>query len=164
MCGQESPEQITAYNDAGLQTRNMGPLGTQVQVGGKWVNSKDPNAIRAAMYRDQWSDYKRRFQPLEEKLLAISENPDKFFGEQRADALNQINAGYEGAMDMQQRRLGSYGLSLNDEQKSGLESALQRDKSLATVGAMNNLRREQQDTLDQIEGAGLKTRPTLGAK
>lgn len=113
---------------------------------------------RARIAREQWEDYKSRFQPLEDTLLGYVQNKGNFSDSLKTGARRSIQEQFGSATGMAERRLSSYGLTMPQEQKQRFQRQVSYDKNLAEVGAMNQIDRFADDQLYTILGGGLARR------
>lgn len=116
--------------------------------------------LRAKIAREQWADYKTRFQPLEDKLLNFASNKENNINKARADAAGRVETMYGGAQGQTERRLQSYGLQITPEVQGRISKRLGLDKSLANVQAQNMAARDTENQMSGIVGGGL----SLGAR
>lgn len=110
--------------------------------------------IRGRIARREWADYKKRFVPLEDLMLRYAQNPNLITDPLRQRATEQINSQYGLAQPMADRRLASYGLSMNPEQRARFQNRTAMDKNLAQVQANNQIKRFGEEQLYNIIGAG----------
>lgn len=136
--------------------------GQEAQTAKTRKAAKKASNIRAAIARDQWQDYKTRFQPLENILLGYAQNPNSLIQPLREEAMGRINSQYGLALPMAQRRLGSYGLTMTDDQRQRFQNRNQMDKKLAEVQAMNQIKRFGDEQLFNIVGGVSSGKPELG--
>lgn len=117
-------------------------------------------AMRAAIARGLWEDYKQRFVPLENRAISRIGN--------RALAAKEINeagefagAGVDTALAMNKDQLASYGLTLSPERQAALDRRANIAKSTATVGARNVTRRAIAER--DLDALGLDARGVVQA-
>lgn len=125
---------------------------------GDFTGDKKASKMRAALHRNQWEDYKRRFKPIEQALI---NNVGSMERTQRLTnrAAQGIRNQYEQAVGSFQRNLGQYGLQLDDRERTGTGSDIQRSWALDTARASNDARRFVSDTDKQtLSGAGVGLR------
>lgn len=118
-------------------------------------SSNMASGLRAQIAREQWDDYKTRFQPLENVLLGFANNKDKYINDQVGQAQGLVNNQYAGAPDQINRRLTSYGLTTTPDQQQNIDRQLANQKSLALVQGSNIARRTADDQITEIMGGGL---------
>jgi hypothetical protein len=122
------------------------------------LGTRSPNnyasKLRAKIAREQWEDYKTRFQPIENILLDFANDPEKFKGPLRNQAMETINTQYGLNTAMADRRLGSYGLRMTDEQRNEFGRRNQLDQRLTEVQALNQIQRFGEEQLYNIVGGG----------
>lgn len=127
---------------------------------GMFSSSDQPQVaaqLRARIAREQWEDYKTRFQPLENRLLGYANNREEYTNQAVSGSLNRVNQAYAGGQAQIERRLGSYGLAVTPEMQQRIAQRLGLQKSLSQVQASNVARREADSQLDTIVGGGLST-------
>lgn len=140
-------------------------------LGKKWNILRDPgpagesaNAMRARIAREQWADYKQRFQPIENKLIGYAQNPKTLTDPLKAEATGRINSQYGMAPQQIERRMESYGLQVTPEMQNRIAKRLNYDKGLAQVQADNQINRFGENQLYNIVGAGTGRAGFTGAK
>lgn len=111
--------------------------------------------LRSRIAREQWEDYKTRFQPLENTLLNLVGNRQKFVTEQVNNAQGLINKQFASAPGQIERRIHSYGLSISPEQQQQIDNRMSYDKSLAMVQGSNMAKRTADDQITELIGGGL---------
>lgn len=173
------------FKDAPLAQRIFSPVGALTgnpisrsswgQVGEKLgiKNSKSgpPHAasLRAQIAREQWADYKKRFQPIENVLLGYANNRQEFASKNKEQAVGRVESQYGRAQPQIERRLSSYGLQITPEMQQRIAKRLNYDKGLARVQAANVSNRLSKDQTQAIIGGGLfvgnravETQPRVG--
>jgi hypothetical protein len=126
------------------------------------INEIDVNSeggageINAAITREQWEDYKARFQPYEDRLAAIFKNGGLMEGEAERipEAVNQSFDTMRGIAD---RRLSRYGIAPNKDQTTSRDRMASLDKAIASVDAKNNLWATADERQDKIMTGGIDT-------
>jgi len=109
---------------------------------------------RADLARSEWDDYKTRFAPWEDRLIAFNKDPgveERAVESARAGAHNQFAVGV-GEYRRNKMRLGESGL-LDKGEKRGLALA----KVKASVQAVNDARAYTEDRREKITSGGLGT-------
>jgi hypothetical protein len=107
---------------------------------------------RAGVVREQWEDYKTRFQPWEKQMIAFADNPQV-----EANAVSRARGGtnrqYASGLGEYSRNMSRLGQSgkLNDTEDKQL--AIGRTQSLAQ--ATNDARRYTQDRKEKMQTQGL---------
>jgi hypothetical protein len=114
------------------------------------------SAINAAITREQWEDYKKRFQPYEDRLAAIYKNGGMMEGEAERipEAVNQSFTTMRGIAD---RQLSRYGISPNEDQAVSRNRMASLDQAIASVDAKNNLYATADERQDKIMTGGINT-------
>ena len=126
------------------------------------INEIDVNSeggageINAAITREQWEDYKKRFQPYEDRLAAIYKNGGMMEGEAERipEAVNQSFTTMRGIAD---RQLSRYGISPNEDQAVSRNRMASLDQAIASVDAKNNLYATADERQDKIMTGGINT-------
>lgn len=132
-------------------------VGDKYQPSGIWKRAfgkrKGPSNmasnLRAKIAREQWEDYKARFQPLENKLIGYARNPEAFATANREQAVGRVNQAFGLLPAQAERRLGSYGLTMTPEQQTDFKRKAGLQQSLGQVQASNLSDRLSED---QIRG------------
>jgi len=109
---------------------------------------------RATLARGEWEDYKSRFAPWEDRLIAFNKDPEvknRAVDTARTSAANRFNVGV-GEYKRNKMRLGESGLLSEGEQR-GLNIA----QTKATVQATNDARAYTEDRREKITSGGLGT-------
>lgn len=126
------------------------------------LNTNDPNYYKetqAALTRANWERYKERFQPLEDYLFGMVNNP-QYQQQQVAQNLGSFNQSFENAQGTFDRNLGRYGLTLNGMEQQAYDRNMNLTQGLGQVEAVNRTNRYLRDQEFGIVGAG--TKPTTG--
>lgn len=113
------------------------------------------SGMRARIAREQWADYKQRFQPIENTLLYDASNPKQYADKNRGLALDRVNKVYSQGVPQTERRLESYGLEITPEMQNRIAKRLNYDKGLSQVQAANMSDRLSKDQLQAVVGGGL---------
>lgn len=116
------------------------------------LNSNDQSASKllAALSRAQWEDYKARFDPVLDELIAKATDPNA--PEVAADrAAAQVKTSFNNAergLDLEQSRLG---LNLTPEQEAVQNRRLSLARAGTAVNAANEARIAKQDDQDRLK-------------
>jgi len=159
--------QTTGASNTIAYDGNGAGQGSSYNTGGLSSNTSDPNsidasskggasAINAAITREQWEDYKKRFQPYEDRLAAIYKNGGMMEGEAERipEAVNQSFTTMRGIAD---RQLSRYGISPNEDQAASRNRMASLDQAIASVDAKNNLYATADERQDKIMTGGINT-------
>lgn len=146
MCGGKIRDALSDFD-------NMGPEWSFLHGGRKSKN--EASRLRAQIAREEWEDYKTRFQPIENILISYAQEPNRFKQPLREYAQDTINKQYGLSGPMADRRLASYGLRMNDEQRNEFGRRNQIDQRLAEVQALNQIERFGEEQLYNIVGGGI---------
>lgn len=126
-------------------------------------SSGDPDnsasKLRAKIAREQWEDYKTRFQPLENVLLGYAGDREGYVKKAQEGAVNRVNQAYSTGQGQAERRLQSYGLNVTPQLQQRIASKLGLQKGLATVQASNLAKRQANEEITGIVGGGLSLGP-----
>jgi hypothetical protein len=144
--------------------RNVASAATAAKPNDFGISSDDKNyasKTRAAITREQWEDYKERFQPYEDRLAAIYNNGGLLEGEAERipEAVNQSFSTMRGIAD---RNLSRYGISPTQDQSASRDRMAGLDQVLAQVDAQNNLMATADQRKDKIMTGGIDTMNTGG--
>lgn len=114
----------------------------------------DASNLRAKIAREQWQDYKTRFQPLENKLMGYVNNKEGFKADNRGLAVGKVNQAFGMLPAQTERRLGSYGIQMNPQQKEQFQRQSALQQSLGQVQAGNVSNRLSEDQIKGIISGG----------
>ena len=109
---------------------------------------------RAALARGEWEDYKSRFAPWEDRLIAFNTDPEvknRAVANAKTSAANRFDVGI-GEYKRNKMRLGESGLLSEGEQR-GFNIA----RAKSTVQATNDARAYTDDRNEKITAGGLGT-------
>ena len=149
-------------------------LDTPASMGGNFTYSKAPTdgTIRTDSYenamadltRQQWDDFKSRYLPVQNDLLALASN-DQLLTDQLGRNKDNVNNSFALAKQGEEMRLGRYGLSANDSQQSNNNTGLLKNLTMASVN--NETRSSVDDLQNKIitgQGGAPKSLADIGAK
>lgn len=143
-----------SYNDAiAEQGRDRGEIRTD-----SYANSM------ADLTRAQWNDFKTRYLPVQNDLLALANN-DQLVTEQLGRNEQNINNSFSLADQGESMRLGRYGLSPEDSEQSKNNTGLLKNLTMASVN--NETRSSVGDLQNKIitgQGGAPKSLADIGAK
>lgn len=119
---------------------------------------------RASLVREQWDDYKTRFQPVENKLISDmgTGSHTNFNNEGIATANLAANTAYTSAADMEQRDRQRLGQGLNGQQLQAQQTNNNMAKSAGTATAVNQASQADIDRKNAVMSAGLGSAAALG--
>jgi hypothetical protein len=111
--------------------------------------------------RSDWERYKQMYQPLEDYLASLVDNPGY---NQKMIGMNMraFDASQVASVGAQQRMFQSYGLSLSPQQQQAFDRKADIQKGLGEVETYNRSSRDLQDMQYAILGAG--QRPDIAPK
>lgn len=116
---------------------------------------------QAYLSRQQWEDYKTRFVPLENELLAAYDNPA-----QRQEGVNKAvslaNTAYDTSQGIMGRNMARYGINMTPQQQASVQSSSNLSRSLAGVDAANRTKTMFNERNDQLLTGGLTVMPIAG--
>ncbi len=105
--------------------------------------------IRARLAREQWEDYKNRFQPYEDRLKTLYESGGLLEGELESIKPN-VDAAFDSTRGMVDRNNARYGVEMSADEKANRHRALALSQTAATAGGYNRLWQVGQSRRDQI--------------
>jgi len=126
-----------------------------------------PNSYQdtmAQLTRDQWSDFKDRYLPVQNDLLALA-NSDQLLTEQLGRNSQNIDNSFSLADKNESMRMGRYGLSPDDSAQNSTNTGLL--KSLTTASVNNETREAVDDLQTKIvtgQGGSPRSLADIGAK
>ena len=94
---------MSAYDDLIAEAQS------NISIGGIRTDTSYEDAL-ADLSREQWEDYKTRYLPVQDELLALSQN-DQLLTEQLARNETNIANSFKTAEQNESMRMGRYGLS-----------------------------------------------------
>jgi hypothetical protein len=119
---------------------------------------------RASLVRQQWEDYKTRFQPVENKLINdMGTGEHTTFNEAGIATANRAaDTAYSSAADMEQRDRQRLGQGLNGLQLQAQQSNNNMARSAGTATAVNQASQADIDRKNAVMSAGLGSASALG--
>lgn len=119
---------------------------------------------RASLVRQQWEDYKTRFQPVENKLINdMGTGEHMTFNEAGIATANRAaDTAYSSAADMEQRDRQRLGQGLNELQLQAQQSNNNMARSVGTATAVNQASQADIDRKNAVMSAGLGSASALG--
>jgi len=108
----------------------------------------------ARITRDQWADYKLRFQPYEDRLAAAFKNGGLLEGE-RERIPTVVDQSFNSMKGMADRSLSRYGMQSTGLENEARDRSMGLNKSLATVDAYNTLYKTADERQDKLMTGGL---------
>lgn len=119
---------------------------------------------RASLVRQQWEDYKTRFQPVENKLINdMGTGEHTTFNEAGIATANRAaDTAYSSAADMEQRDRQRLGQGLNGLQLQAQQSNNNMARSVGTATAVNQASQADIDRKNAVMSAGLGSASALG--
>ena len=122
---------------------------------------------RAALIRTQWDDYKKRFRPVENKLIQdMGTGIHTTFNQEGLEtAQKSVNTAYGGAVDMQNRDMSRMGAANTVQQQQAMDTTVDINKSQSMDNATNSARQWDIDRKNAVISGGLgNTSQSLGQK
>lgn len=112
------------------------------------ANVSDPDKIYAQITREQYDDFVKNFQPLEDSLIARAQNDTSLVDQAKKDAPRAaaITTGIAN------RNASRYGIALLPDQLKARDSAITRQNALGASDAINGARVAQKDLNDSLIG------------
>ena len=132
-----------------------GPSALKDKIFGGGGPENEASTLRAQIAREQWADYKKRFQPLENILIGYANDPKGFRDKNRGLAVDRVNNAYGRGQAQIERRLSANGLQVTPEMQDRIAKKLNYDRALSTVQASNVSDRLSSDQLQGIVSGGL---------
>lgn len=125
---------------------------------------RDASTKRAFLVRDQWRDYKQRFQPIEDQIIKnMGSGIHTQFNQEGVDmARKSVDTAYAGAQSMENRDRERMGMGLNDAQKSAQSTQFDTQKSASSANAVNTASQWDIDRRNAVISGGLGNASTLG--
>lgn len=119
---------------------------------------------RAGLVRQQWNDYKARFQPVEDQIINDMGNGiHTRFNQEGVDmARKSVDTAYAGAQNMENRDRSRLGMGLNDAQKTAQQTQYDTAKSAASANAVNTANQWDIDRRNAVISGGLGNASTVG--
>lgn len=126
---------------------------------------REASTKRANLVREQWDDYKARFQPVENRLISDMNGVGghtKFNPQGIKTAKLSANSAYASAADMEMRDRSRLGQGLNAGQAQALktENAIAKSQGMGT--AINTASQADIDRKNAVMGGGLGSAAALG--
>lgn len=117
-------------------------------------NSTVASDTYARLIRDQWDDYRTRFAPYEDQMIALANGQeDNLLSEQRA--VSAAGAGFNSSMGTLGRDRQRLGLGVSAEEAANDSRMGAGLRTAAMVGAANKARLHSQDRDNMILAGGL---------
>ncbi len=119
---------------------------------------------RAALVREQWDDYKNRFQPIEDNIIAQMGTGihTKFNEEGLAAAQKGVDNAFKTEGESYGRDLSRYGQDYNKGQLENFKTSQDVAKSTAGANAVNTASQWDIDRRNTVVSGGLGDAATLG--
>jgi macrodomain Ter protein organizer (MatP/YcbG family) len=125
---------------------------------------RDASTKRAFLVRDQWRDYKQRFQPVENQIINdMGSGVHTRFNQEGIDtARKAVDTAYAGAKSMESRDRERMGMGLSDAQKAVQSTQMNTQKSAASANAVNTANQWDIDRRNAVVSGGLGNASTMG--
>ncbi len=141
MSGGYTPERpSTSSSEQGGVSYVTPESGTPMTLG----KGGDAHDQLGRVHRQQWEDYKRRFRPVEDALMDMTNDPEAE-SRMRGQVSQDMGQAYDSMAGQRQRRMEGYGLSVTGDQKQSLGRQNALDQAAATAGGMNTGRTAIED-------------------
>jgi hypothetical protein len=114
------------------------------------------DAKLAQIYRDQWSDYVKRFFPLENELVDTYNNP-AVHGRIIGEATHQAASSFGAAQGSYGRTMARFGMSPDAQVAAEADRSFQLGSTLAVVDAKNRTRQALVDRDQGMLAGGMTT-------
>lgn len=121
------------------------------------------SSVLGKLYRAQWDDWKKRFQPYIGKLANISSDKSYAAG-QGANAAAAVSTGYANATQGLQMQRAGMGINRTESQQAAEQRKLSLGQAADSTAAYNEAKISARDMQDQVlaGGMGLKNIPNTG--
>ncbi len=143
-------------------------MGSQPKIPDQYAQRDEvASRKRAELIRAQWDDYKKRFRPVEDKLIAdMGTGIHSTFNQEGLEtAQKSVNTAYGGAVDMQNRDMARMGITNNAQQQQAMDTTVDINKSQSMDNATNSARQWDIDRKNAVISGGLgNTSQSLGQK
>lgn len=117
-------------------------------------NTTSASDTYARLIREQWDDYRTRFAPYEDQMIALANGQeDNLLSEQRA--VSAAGAGFNSSMGTLGRDRQRLGLGVSAEEAANESRMGAGLRTAAMVGAANKARLHSQDRDNMILAGGL---------
>lgn len=119
---------------------------------------------RAALVRDQWDDYKTRFQPVEDQLINDmgSGIHTRFNAEGVQRAQQGVETAFNSAKGSAMRDYSRMGQNVTGDQRKAMETGFNLEKSASMADATNTARQWDEDRRNAVMSGGLGQAATIG--
>ncbi|MCA9340021.1 MAG: hypothetical protein KDA17_03875 [Candidatus Saccharibacteria bacterium] len=101
--------------------------------------------MNAWLHRQQWEDYKRRFQPVEQQLIHETMDSTELLDERLSAISATANQAFDSAMINADIVRGRYGIHQGESQAQANLKRMMRDNSASVADAKNNTRTHTYD-------------------
>lgn len=122
--------------------------------GGGSTQNYEASIPFALLAREQWKDYKKRFLPIERKLIAEGTNDYQYLSEPKM-AQEAVSKAFGAQQGSTSRDLARMGVSMTPDEKAASDHGLQMAKTTAMVGEANDARNNVWDRQNSIMSGGL---------
>ncbi len=133
----------------GLDTRGAGSSDVLNVARG---DDQYANKTRARIARAEWDDYKRRFQPVENQMMAYATSTDD--GRSVGRAQESIAAGFDSAQGQYDRNMSRYGLNQTPEQDASYKRNMALNEASATASGISGARQVEEERRIGLMGGG----------
>jgi hypothetical protein len=125
---------------------------------------RDASNKRAFLVRDQWRDYKQRFQPVENQIINdMGSGVHTRFNQEGVDTARRgVDTAYAGAQAMENRDRERMGMGLSDAQKAAQQTQVNMQKSASSANAVNTANQWDIDRRNAVVSGGLGNASTAG--
>ncbi len=122
--------------------------------GGGISNAYEASMPFAEIARAQWRDYKKRFMPVEDKLIAEGTDQTQYIRDPRM-AADSVNNAYNTQSGATTRDLGRMGITMSPEEQSAANDSTLMNRTQALVANQNSARMGVTDRIAGVMDGGL---------
>jgi len=98
---------------------------------------------RARIARAEWDDYKRRFQPVENQMMAYATSTDD--GRSVGRVQQSIGQGFDSAQGQYERNMSRYGLAIDPEQRQSMQRNMALNEAATTAQGVSSARQAEEE-------------------
>lgn len=119
---------------------------------------------RASLVRDQWNDYKTRFQPVEQKIIdAMGTGINTTFNEAgQQEAQKAVDTAFTTAKATAGRDQARFGINLTPQQSRAQDTVMQVEKAASMANAKNTATQWDIDRRNAVMSGGLGNASVAG--
>ena len=122
--------------------------------GGGSTQNYEASLPFALLAREQWSDYKKRFMPIEKMLISQGLDDSQYLTEPKM-AKQAVERSFNAQPEAMGREFSRLGVTMSPAEQMGINNETQLDKTSAMVGLENDARNNVWDRQNSIMSGGL---------